>query len=158
MVEIVSGCKSLIAFIVVYRKEKTIAYELTCINNIFALHSNKIGNINNSAALNVYVGVAFGWVNCHVIEIPGEFHFILEGCRIQCLRFQSLQYSGERKVIKINLPTGRYVIKELRGNGDGCREVDGSTIMDGKSFSIEVLLCSVFVSEDTIKVATVEIG
>jgi hypothetical protein len=50
------------------------------------------------------------------------------------------------------------VIKERRGNGDGCREVDGSTIMDGKSFSTEGLPCNVFVSEDAIEVATVEIG
>ena len=52
----------------------------------------------------------------------------------------------------------RYVIKERRGNGDGCREVDGSTIIDGKSFSTEGLLCSVFISEDAIEVVTVEIG
>ena len=49
------------------------------------------------------------------------------------------------------------MIKERRGNGDGCREVDGSTIMDGKSFSTEGLPCNVFVSEDAIEVATVEI-
>ena len=49
-------------------------------------------------------------------------------------------------------------MKDCRGNGDGCREVDGSMIMDGKSLSIKALLCSVFVSEDAIEVATVEIG
>jgi len=50
------------------------------------------------------------------------------------------------------------VIKERRGNGDGCTEVDGSTIVDWKSFLIEGFPCSVFVSEDAIEVATVEIG
>ena len=50
------------------------------------------------------------------------------------------------------------MIKERRGNGDGCKEVDGSMTMDWKSFSIKGFPCSVFVSEDAMEVATVEFG
>ena len=111
MVKIISGSESLIAFTVVNGKEReSIAYKLACINNVFALRSVKVGNVNNGAALNVYTGVASGWVNCHMIEVPSEFHFISEGCGTRQLRFRSLQHSGRRKVIKINLPAVPYLL------------------------------------------------
>jgi hypothetical protein len=115
MVKIVGGSESLIAFAVVDGKEReSIAYKLACINDVFALRSVKVGNINNGAALNVYAGVAFGGVNCHTIEVPGEFRFISEGCGTRRLRFRSLQHSGERKVIKINLPAVPYLLPGVR--------------------------------------------
>ena len=98
MVKIVGGSESLIAFAVVDGKEReSIAYKLACINDVFALRSVKVGNINNGAALNAYAGVAFGGVNCHTIEVPGEFRFISEGCGMRQLRFRSLQHRAEER-------------------------------------------------------------
>jgi len=50
----------------------------------------------------------------------------------------------------------RYAKSEHGGNGEGCKEADGSAIVDGKSLSVEVLLCRVFVSEDAIEITGAE--
>jgi len=52
----------------------------------------------------------------------------------------------------------RYAKNERGGNGEGCKEADGSAIVDGKSLSVEVLLCNIFVSEDAIEIVGVEDG
>ena len=49
------------------------------------------------------------------------------------------------------------MVKEHRGNGDGGREVEGLMIMDSESLPVKVLLCSVFISEDAIELAAVEV-
>jgi len=50
----------------------------------------------------------------------------------------------------------RYAKNGCGGNGEGCKEADGSAIVDGKSLSVKVLLCSIFVLEDAIEITGVE--
>ena len=50
----------------------------------------------------------------------------------------------------------QYAKSECGGNGEGCKEADGSAIVDGKSLLVKVLLCSVFILEDAIEIAGAE--
>jgi len=62
-----------------YGEKESFVDQLTCINDILALLSIEIGNVDDRAALNMYACMAFDQIDDHIVGIPGKFHFISEG-------------------------------------------------------------------------------
>ena len=69
-----------VAYPVMYGKEgEFVANQLACVNDVLALLSVEVGNVDDQAALNVYACVAFIQINDHPIGVSGELCFISEG-------------------------------------------------------------------------------
>jgi len=62
-----------------YGEKESFVDQLTCINDILALLSIEIGNVDNRATLNMYACMAFDWINDHTVGIPSKFCSISEG-------------------------------------------------------------------------------